>query len=87
LANLPLDNVWYNGSENTSWPTNKYLSLAPDKKLSGKQAYSWILPYFTTNEMTPDDVHKLGYEQLNKLYPLVSKIEEYFIRGELRQYQ
>lgn len=37
--------------------------------------------------MTPDDVHKLGYEQLNKLYPLVSKIEEYFNRGELRQYQ
>lgn len=37
--------------------------------------------------MTPDDVHKLGYQQLNKLYPLVSKIEEYFNRGELRQYQ
>ena len=73
LANLPLDNVWFNGTENSSWPTDKTLALAPGKTLNGKQTYSWILPYFTTNEMTPDDVYKLGYEQLNKLYPLVSK--------------
>lgn len=33
-----------------------------------------ILPYFTTNEMTPTDVHNLGKEQLDKLYPLVSKM-------------
>ena len=31
--------------------------------------------------MTPDDVHKLGYTQLKKLYPLVSKIEEYLTGG------
>ena len=42
------------------------------EKLSGKRAYSMILPYFTTNDMTPLEVHQLGKEQLKQLYPLVS---------------
>ena len=71
LATLPLNHVWFDGKENTSWPTNKRLPNT-DKDLDGNQTYSWILPYFTTNEMTPDDVNKLGHEQLKMLYPLVS---------------
>jgi len=70
LATLPLDHVWFKGTENTSWPTNR--KLPTGEELDGKKAYSMILPYFTTNEMTPDDVYNLGYEQLNKLYPGVS---------------
>ena len=71
LATLPLDHVWSDGKENTSWPTNKRLPYT-DKDLDGKQAYSMIMPYFTTNEMKPQEVHDLGYEQLNKLYPEVN---------------
>jgi len=62
--------VWFKGTENTSWPTNK--NLPTGEKLDGKKAYSMILPYFTTNEMTPDDVYKLGNKQLKILYPVVS---------------
>ena len=69
LATLPLDHVWVDGKENTSWPTNKMLPTG--EMLDGKKAYAMIMPYFTTNEMTPDEVNKLGYEQLNKLYPQV----------------
>ncbi|KAL9986426.1 hypothetical protein ACROYT_G000573 [Oculina patagonica] len=68
LASLPLTHVWFNGKKNTSWPTNTKLSTGD--KLNGSKTYAMILPYFTTNDMTPMDVHKLGQEQLNKLYPL-----------------
>lgn len=71
LASLPLNFVWFNGTKNTSWPTSKMLPKTSEE-LSGKRAYSMILPYFTTNEMTPLEVHQLGKEQLKKLYPLVS---------------
>ena len=30
-----------------------------------------ILPYFTTNDMTPEQVQNVGREQLAMLYPLV----------------
>ena len=46
--------------------------LPTGEMLDGKMAYSEIMAYFTTNEMTPDDVNKLGKEQLKKLYPQVS---------------
>ena len=72
LATLPLDHVWVDGKENTSWPTNKKLSDGEKLfELDGKKAYSMIMPYFTTNEMTPEEVNKLGYDQLNELYPQV----------------
>ena len=73
LANLPLDFVWFNGRKNTSWPTTKILPQTSEE-LSGKKAYSMILKYFTTNEMTPLEVHRLGQEQLDKLYPLVRAV-------------
>ena len=43
-------------------------------QLNGSETYAMILPYFTTNEMTPMDVHTLGKEQLKMLYPQVSTI-------------
>ena len=70
LANLPLKYVWVNGKENKSWPTNPYLPTG--EPLNGKQAYSQIMSYFTTNAMTPKEVHELGKKQLDFLYPMVS---------------
>lgn len=67
---MPLDHVWVEGKENKSWPTNK--KLPTGEMLDGKRAYSMILPYYTTNDMSPDEVYQLGYEQLKKLYPQVS---------------
>ena len=71
LASLPLDFVYFKGTKNTSWPTSKMLPKTSEE-LSGRKAYSMILPYFTTNDMTPFEVHQLGKEQLKQLYPLVS---------------
>jgi len=70
LASLPLKYVWLDGKENTFWPTNR--TLPTGEALNGSQAYSKIMSYFTTNEMTPLEVHDLGKKQLNILYPMVS---------------
>ena len=45
--------------------------LSSGDVLDGKRAYEMIMPYFTTTELKPDEVYKLGYEQLQKLYPQV----------------
>ena len=78
LATLPLDHVWVDGKENKSWPTNK--TLPTGEMLDGKMAYSEIMAFFTTNEVTPDYVNTLGKVQLKKLYPQVSTQIRAFIK-------
>ncbi|KAK3734010.1 hypothetical protein QZH41_009863, partial [Actinostola sp. cb2023] len=68
FATLPLKYVYTDGIANTSWPTDPTLPLT-DKVLNGKESYKQIMPYFTTNDMTPDQVYKLGWDMLNELYP------------------
>ena len=82
LANLPLKYVWLDGKENTSWPTDPYLPTG--EALNGSRAYSQIMSYFTTNAMTPMDVHELGKKQLSILYPMVSLIT--FVFHSWRRY-
>jgi len=67
LGLLPMDFVWVNQKEDKSQPTTK--KLPTGEQLSGKKAYEMILPYFTTNSMTPDEIHNLGWSMLNSLYP------------------
>ncbi|KAK3717884.1 hypothetical protein QZH41_014888, partial [Actinostola sp. cb2023] len=73
LAGLPLKYVYTNGIANKSRPTDPALPLT-DRVLDGKKSYEMIMSYFTTNDMTPDEVNKLGWEMLNKLYPKVVEI-------------
>ena len=77
LGNLPLKYVWVDGKENTSWPTDPYLPTR--EALNGSWAYSQIMSYFTTNTMTPGEVHELGKKQLSILYPMVSLITDGFL--------
>ncbi|XP_078369460.1 uncharacterized protein LOC144653347 isoform X2 [Oculina patagonica] len=72
LANLPLKYVWLDGKENKSWPTDPYLPTR--EPLNGKKAYSQIMSFFTTNAMTPTEVHELGKKQLDIYYPMIVKV-------------
>ena len=67
LGTLPMDFVWVDQKEDKSQPTSK--KLPTGEQLSGKKAYEMILPYFTTNSMTPDEINKLGRSMLDALYP------------------
>ena len=68
LATLPLAYVYINGTKTNQRTTMK---LPTGEPLDGKKAYEIIMPYFTTVDLTPDDVHNLGFRMLNKLYPEV----------------
>ena len=70
LATLPLSFVYINDTVDESRPTNK--SLPTGERLDGKKSYEKIVTYFTTNSITPDEIHQLGYKMLNELYPQVS---------------
>ena len=69
LGSLPVDYVYVDGVQTNERTTKK---LPTGEPLSGKEGYTKILSYFTTNEMTPEEIHELGYQQLNILYPEVS---------------
>ena len=71
LATLPLSHVYKNGKNTGIKTTGK---LPTGEPLSGKKAYEMILPYFTTNQMTPDQAYSLGEKMLNQLYPRAVEI-------------
>ena len=70
LATLPLLYIYKNGGI----IGNATRHLPTGEPLSGKKAYEMILPYFTTNQMTPDQVYDLGYKMLRQLYPRAVEI-------------
>ena len=77
LATLPLPEIYWNGTSTGEKTTGV---LPTGEKLSGKRAYEMILPYFTTNDMTPDEVYDLGQTMLNKLYPEAVQIAMNYTR-------
>ena len=69
LATLPLSFVYVNNTAIKSRPTNR--SLPTGELLNGKKSYDQIVSYFTTNTMSPDDIHDLGFKMLKELFPQV----------------
>lgn len=72
LANLPVKYVYTDGV-----PGNKTTGILPgtNRTLNGKETYRSILSYFTTTDITPEEIYKQGLYQLNSLLmPQVYKI-------------
>lgn len=71
LASLPLSYIYKYGKNTKIRTTGK---LPTGESLNGKRAYEMMLPYFTTIEMTPDEVYSLGERMLGQLYPKAVEI-------------
>ena len=71
LASLPLSYIYKYGKNTKIRTTGK---LPTGESLNGKRAYEMMLPYFTTVEMTPDEVYSLGERMLGQLYPKAVEI-------------
>ena len=71
LATLPVSHVYKNGRKTGTKTTGK---LPTGEHLNGKKAYEMMLPYFTTNHMTPDQIYSLGEKMLSQLYPRAVEI-------------
>ena len=72
LFNRPLKYVFTDGKPNISQPTVRNLSTG--EIISGPQTYASILSFFTTSDITPEEVNKKGWEMVNKTYPQVLRI-------------
>ena len=70
LSKLPLDNVYLDGVK-TKNKTNKTLPTG-EPLLKGTRTYEMIVSYFTTNNMTADEIYDLGLKQVGLLYPQAS---------------
>jgi len=69
LFNRPLKYIYTDGKPNMSQPTVQNLSTG--EILRGPQTYASILSYFTTTDMTPEEVYKKGWEMVNETYPQI----------------
>ncbi|KXJ27498.1 uncharacterized protein LOC110235879 [Exaiptasia diaphana] len=72
LSSLPVPFIYVNGSADRDFPTTG--KLPTGEKLSGAKAYEYILEYFTTTELSPDEVFAIGNETLHQLYPQALEI-------------
>lgn len=66
LAGLPLTHVYVNGVPDLSQPTHPYLPTG--EPLNGSKSFVKLLPYFTTNGITPEEIKELGEAKLKELY-------------------
>ena len=70
MSSLPVDYIYEDGVK-TSTRTTKKLPLT-GQPLDGRTIYVNTLPYFTTSDITPDEINKIGEEGLKALYPQVN---------------
>ncbi|XP_020917030.1 uncharacterized protein LOC110254389 isoform X2 [Exaiptasia diaphana] len=73
LSDLPLDYVYVDGDPDVNQKTTKTLP-GTGKRLDGKETYRVIMSYFTTSDITPEQVYKEGLKQLNIFMPQVIDI-------------
>ncbi|XP_068693508.1 uncharacterized protein [Montipora foliosa] len=67
LFNRPLKYVFVDGKPDSSQPTVR--NLGTGEKIIGAQSYIRLLSFFTTTEITPDEVYDKGWEMVNRTYP------------------
>ena len=70
MSSLPVDYIYEDGVR-TSTRTTKKLPLT-GQPLDGRTTYVNTLPYFTTSDITPDEINKIGEDGLKALYPQVN---------------
>lgn len=72
LFNRPLRYVYIDGKPDMTKPTNR--TLGTGEEIIGAQSYSSMLSFFTTTDITPDEVYSKGLEMVNHTYPKVRPI-------------
>ena len=73
LARLPVDFVYTDGVPDVKNRTTKILP-GTRRKLNGTETYRMILSYFTTTDITPEEIYKEGIKQLNTFMPQVLQV-------------
>lgn len=66
-SNLPLSHVYKNGTKIRT--TTK--RLPSGELIDGKKSYRTILDYFTTIDISPENINGIGYSLIKESYPKV----------------
>lgn len=74
LSNLPVDYVYNNLVPDKNKPTTK--KLPTGEPLNGTESYKLIVSYFTTTDISPEEIYKEGEKQLEYFYDQVMIIVE-----------
>lgn len=70
LSYLPLVYVYYNGTI-----IGKTVPFLPTgERLNGLNTYKKMLAFYTTTNLTADEIHALGWKHVNLLYSQVRKL-------------
>lgn len=69
LSNLPVDYVYNNLVPDKGKPTTK--KLPTGEPLDGSESYKLIVSYFTTTDISPDEIYAEGKRQLKYFYDQV----------------
>ncbi|KAK3727918.1 hypothetical protein QZH41_016368 [Actinostola sp. cb2023] len=64
LANRPLGHVYVDGVPTK--PTTQ--SLPTGEKIYGNTTYASMMSYFTTTDVTPDEVYEMGWKRVKEVY-------------------
>ena len=74
LSNLPVDYVYNNLVPDKDKPTTK--KLPTGEPLNGTESYKLIVSYFTTTDISPDEIHTEGKKQLEHFYDQVTEYKK-----------
>ncbi|XP_015750670.1 PREDICTED: uncharacterized protein LOC107330606 [Acropora digitifera] len=72
LFSRPLRYVYIDGKPDTAQPTTR--TLGTGEEITGAQSYSRILSFFTTTDITPDEVYSKGLEMVNHTYQQILEL-------------
>ena len=73
LSNLPVDYVYNNLVPDKNKPTTK--KLPTGEPLNGTESYKLIVSYFTTTDISPEEIYLEGKRQLKYFYDQVHVID------------
>lgn len=74
LSNLPVDYVYNNLVPDKDKPTTKKLPFG--EPLNGTESYKLIVSYFTTTDISPEEIHVEGQKQLKDFYDQVTGLKK-----------
>ena len=72
LSNLPVDYVYNNLVPDKNKPTTK--KLPTGEPLNGTESYKLIVSYFTTTDISPEEIYAEGKRQLKYFYDQVIEL-------------
>ena len=75
MSALPINVIYYNDTA-VGVTSDHHLPLCTEGvgntcEVNGSEAYAMTIGYYTTKDIHPLEVHKMGWQNINRIYPQV----------------